>query len=401
VQLVQEQGTSRFAPQVLDEAERQRALDALGVLDTAPEERFDRVTRLAQRLFGVSTAAVTLIDRDRQWYKSRQGVEEMEHARAGTLCNLAIRQPDTLVVEDAREDERFHDNPFVTGAPHLRFYAGHPLLAPGGQPVGTFCVYDTRPRRFGTAERELLRDLAVYVQQELTLGQELDRAAEVQRALLPRSAPSLPGYDLAGACLPSRAVGGDLLDWYPIQDGMALTVADVMGKGIGAAIMMATVRAVLRGAARRGNAGRALTRAAAALESDLEDTSTLVTAFHARLHAKDGRVTYADAGHGLAIVVGADGEVRQLASDELPFGVLPEQEWQERTTTLEPGDTLVAFSDGLLDVCGGTLAAIDEVAAFAVGAESAAEVIERVDAVARAAGALDDVTIMVARRVGS
>jgi GAF domain-containing protein len=127
------------------EAERVHALDELGVAGTAREERFDRITRLAQQLFCVSMAAVTLVDRDVQWLVSEQGVGLESTSRQDTICNVTIASPDTTVVEDASRDTRFAANPYVTGEPHVRFYAGHPLTAPGRYRVGTLCS-STRPR---------------------------------------------------------------------------------------------------------------------------------------------------------------------------------------------------------------------------------------------------------------
>jgi len=122
---------------VFDDDARQRALDRLGILDTPREERFDRVTRLAQELFGVPMVSVSFIDRDRQWRKSFIGLPGHEAPREQAFCDATIRQPGTLIVEDAALDDRFAANPFVIGDPHLRFYAGHPLQAPGGEQVGT------------------------------------------------------------------------------------------------------------------------------------------------------------------------------------------------------------------------------------------------------------------------
>ncbi len=110
----------------MSESARLEALNALGVLDTPPEDRFDRVVRLAQRLFDVPTVAVNLVDEDRQWAKAAIGLPT-QLPRQQSFCDHTIRRPDTMVVTDARQDERFRDNPLVTGDPHIRFYAGHPL----------------------------------------------------------------------------------------------------------------------------------------------------------------------------------------------------------------------------------------------------------------------------------
>ena len=129
-----------------DEAERLRALTDLNVLDTDAEERFDRYTRLACRLFGVPIALVSLVDEHRQWFKSRQGLAAGETSRDISFCGHAILQSDTYIIENALEDERFSDNPLVTGDPKIRFYAGHPLRSPCGAALGTLCLIDRLPR---------------------------------------------------------------------------------------------------------------------------------------------------------------------------------------------------------------------------------------------------------------
>lgn len=150
-----------------NELQRVAALHDLGILDTPPDERFDRLTRLARRLFGVPIALVSLVDTDRQWFKSKAGLGACETSRDVSFCSHAILQNDLFLVPDAQGDERFADNPLVTGAPFIRFYAGCPLSLPGGLQVGTLCLLDTQPREFGVEEAEMLRDLAGLAEQEL------------------------------------------------------------------------------------------------------------------------------------------------------------------------------------------------------------------------------------------
>lgn len=334
-----------------DDDARQRALDALGILDTPREERFDRVTRLAQELFDVPMVSITFIDRDRQWRKSEIGLGGREAQREDAFCDATIRQSGTLVVEDASRDPRFETNPFVVGDPRLRFYAGHPLQAPGGEQVGTLCVLDTVPRAMSDRERELLRDLAGWVQAEATRAEELDRASVVQRNLLPRRAPGLPGYDMAAVNLPAGHLGGDLYDWYAVEGGMRFTVADVMGKGLAAALIAATVRTALRLAA-DDDLVRAVERTTNLLDEDLDTSTTFVTAFHAELDGRSGRLRFIDAGHNLAGIMRADGRWERLESAGLPLGLALSDVKQVGEAVLEPGDAVVCCSDGLIDLLG-------------------------------------------------
>jgi phosphoribosyl 1,2-cyclic phosphodiesterase/CheY-like chemotaxis protein len=155
------------APLPTDEGRRLDALHALRVLDTPPEERFDRYTRIAAGLFDVPIAMVSLIDRDRQWFKSRQGFHATETPRETAFCAHTILDRHVLQVPDALQDPRFADNPVVAGPPRVRFYAGAPLAAPDGSLVGSLCVIDKRPRQLDSQQLTLLRDLADLVEAEL------------------------------------------------------------------------------------------------------------------------------------------------------------------------------------------------------------------------------------------
>jgi len=155
----------------VDEATRIGTLRALDILDSAPEERFDRLTRLAKRLFGVPIALVSLIDTSRQWFKSCDGLGVSETSREISFCGHAILSDDILLIPDALLDERFSDNPLVVNEPHIRFYAGCPLRAPNGSRLGTLCLIDREPRMIDAVELEPLRDLAHMAEQELAAVQ--------------------------------------------------------------------------------------------------------------------------------------------------------------------------------------------------------------------------------------
>lgn len=150
-----------------NEAERLKELRSLGLLDSAGEERFDRITRLAQRLFGVSMVLVSIVDEDRQWFKSRVGLDASETPRDISFCGHAILGDDVLIVPDATKDGRFSDNPFVVGSPDVRFYAGCPIAGPGGSKLGTLCLIDQLPRELSSEELQSLRDLAEMVENEI------------------------------------------------------------------------------------------------------------------------------------------------------------------------------------------------------------------------------------------
>ena len=157
-------------PTPVDELMRLETLRNLKILDTESEERFDRVTRLARRVFGAPIALVSLVDNDRQWFKSRQGIEVTETSREISFCGHAILDDGVMVVNDAHDDERFSDNPLVTSDPNIRFYAGYPLSAPDGSKVGTLCIIDREPRQLQDEDVSLLEELGQMVEEELAVA---------------------------------------------------------------------------------------------------------------------------------------------------------------------------------------------------------------------------------------
>ncbi|MGX9461240.1 diguanylate cyclase [Shewanella sp. A14] len=161
-----------LAPIPDNEYTRLETLRGLNILDTIAEERFDRITRLAKRLFSVSICVVSLVDSKRQWFKSVQGLDICETRRDISFCAHTINQKHILVVPDALKDARFADNPLVLAAPHIRFYAGFPLTMPNGVRVGTLCIIDDKPRAFSKDDEIALEDLGKIVTEELLYLQQ-------------------------------------------------------------------------------------------------------------------------------------------------------------------------------------------------------------------------------------
>ena len=154
------------APLPPDESGRIATLHALRLLDTEPEQRYDRLTRIACTMFSVPIAVVSLVDMNRQWFKSKVGMQEREMPRDVAFCAHTILKDEVLCVEDALEDPRFSDNPLVTSEPSIRFYAGCPLRV-GSYRMGAFCVMDHKPRKFSADELKLLKDLAALAEQNV------------------------------------------------------------------------------------------------------------------------------------------------------------------------------------------------------------------------------------------
>lgn len=204
----------------VDEMSRLDTLRSLNILDTSPEERFDRLTRLAKRLFGVPIALISLVDADRQWFKSCQGLNASETPRDVSFCGHAILNDEILLVPDALLDERFHDNPLVVDDPKIRFYAGCPLSVPNGSKLGTLCLIDQEPRQLSPEDAELLRDLARMAEQEIAAVQ-LATMDELTRLSNRRGFQALAQHAL-GLCArlgrPASILFFDLDGFKPIND---------------------------------------------------------------------------------------------------------------------------------------------------------------------------------------
>jgi PAS domain S-box-containing protein len=225
----------------------------------------------------------------------------------------------------------------------------------------------------------------------------LERAAEIQRRLLPQAVPDVPGYELAGDCRPAQDVAGDFYDWVLGPDGrLDLTVADVMGKGIAAALVMAVVRTALRAAPAALSPLERVRVAAASVALGSADDTMFVTLFHARLDPATGVLRYVDAGHGHCAIRRAGGGMTRLSLGSLPLGAWDGEMLEEGEARLLPGDALLAYSDGVVER---EERQIDmaELDALLGDAHGAGDLVERLMAAAGPRMA-DDVTAVVLRR---
>lgn len=383
---------------LMDEA-RVQALHSLKILDTPREERYDRLVSMAQEVFDVKAAAVNLIDADRQWTKAQAGLTRLDSIpRSISFCSHTVERNDTLVVADLAADERFRDNPAVLSGPKSRFYAGHPLHAPTGEPIGSLCLVDDEPRELDARELHLLSEIAGLVERELASQREMDHAVQVQRLLMPQTIPQLTGYELAARCTPTRDLGGDFYDWFCLDGRLHLTIADVMGKGVAAALLAASARTALRGATHFLGLPDAVNEASATIEPVLDEAGAFITAISARLDPATGALRYVDAGHGLGAIYSPDGGYRRLRFSGPPIGALPGQRWEAHNDVLSPGETLVVVSDGFLDYFDDDTAAISAAAELKTDCTSPQEFVDRATAFALERGLDDDITVVVLHR---
>jgi GAF domain-containing protein len=206
------------------EAERLAALRSYDVLDTPAEVRFDEITRLAAYVCNVPIAMVSLVDHDRQWFKSKVGVDASESPRDTAFCAHAILFDELLIVEDAERDPRFADNPLVVGGPRVRFYAGAPLVVDGGHRLGTLCAIDDRPRSLDERQRESLGSLARHVVELLELRRVSARLAAALTRVRMLS-------ELIPICSHCRKVRHDQ-DWSPLEQFIGQQTGSRFSHGI-------------------------------------------------------------------------------------------------------------------------------------------------------------------------
>jgi len=389
--------SDRTAPEAV---RRAALLAALDVVEGGAEERFERITRIAREAFGVSGSFLNLARETDVFIKSQQSdtVFGPTIPLQDTFCGRTLAMEGPVVVPDARADVRYADMPMVVDDPNVRFYAGVPLRAGEDDvKVGTLCLIDPQPRTLDPDDLALLQELGVWAERELAAGADEDRLRSVLAGLEP-SAVDLPGYRVGGMSKPHGVVSGDFHDWHLDGDSLVVTVADVMGKGMSAGLLAATIRGALlaRGTASSGDAVAALE---AQVGPDLSRAESFATMFHGRLTTATGRMEFTDAGHGLAIQLHADGTESVLRSYDLPIGLHPVGAARVTgTLELEQGDVLLLVSDGALELWDSTLASLGALGAMWRDAPDIDVFLGRVRARAASHDPGDDLTVVVVAR---
>ena len=310
----------------------------------------------------------------------------------GLLEELRTTRPDTAVVMVSGVDDA------ELGKAALE----HGAYAYQVKPVGATQLYllvvnNLRRRNQELDHRANVDRLEGIVQQGTT---QMRRAAELQASMLPASPLRETGFEIAAHFTAAREISGDFYDWYRTANGrLVLTLGDVMGKGLQASLMMATARAALRGAAAVQPIEAGIMQAAAVMSAALEANNAYVTAFHSIFDPGTGELEYVDAGHGHARLLRGAKSQELLAARSAPIGVLPDSRFVSGKASLQPGDSLVVFSDGLLDLRPDLATKEVQLPVEARRAGSAQEMVDVLAQGARDRQLPDDVTVVVLRRL--
>jgi serine phosphatase RsbU (regulator of sigma subunit) len=335
----------------------------------------------ARRLFEANDYALALLD-----------VRLPDESGYGLLEELRNGQPDTAVVMISGVDDP------ELGRAALEHGAYAYLVKPVGATQLYLMVVNTLQRRsLELDHRANLHRL------ESMLGERADqmrRAVELQAGMLPASPLIEDGFELAAHFVPSKEISGDFYDWYR-QDGgeLIVTLGDVMGKGLSAALMMATARAALRGSAGMAELGAGIKRAGDVMAAALEVNHAYVTVFQSVFDPRSGELRYVDAGHGHArLLRGVTGQ-ELLPVRSAPIGIFPDSQYPVGTVTLNPGDTLVVFSDGLLDLRPDLATKEVQLPYEARRAGTAQQLVDILAQGSKSRDLFDDVTVLALRRL--
>ncbi|WIE57904.1 GAF domain-containing protein [Curtobacterium sp. MCLR17_031] len=380
----------------LDGADKRTAvIEALAILGSGPEERFDRITRMAHEAFDVPLTFLNLVHHDLVTTQSTFGWHQGSSVPASEqFCASTVLTREPMVIPDASLDARFAHTAAV--AEHgIRFYAGAPLTMVDGTRVGTLCLMDAVPRTFSPDDVALLGDLARWAERELGVAIDRGRVRRVLDGLVPDPV-AVPGYDLDVLVAQHDDGGGDVADWRVAPDGaLHVTVGRVSAAGPASGLLAAAVRGAV--AARTGtDMSDAMVGLEAQVTADLSAADAVGSLFHLRLDPTSGHVDFGDAGHGLAVLVPADGPARVLHPLDLPLGLQPASiPRSPGALDLQPGDRLAICTQGVLSLEG--LRHLDDLAVLVRSAPDGATVIEGVRT-AVPTDAVVDVTLVVLTR---
>jgi serine phosphatase RsbU (regulator of sigma subunit) len=335
----------------------------------------------ARRLFQANDYAVALLD-----------VRLPDESGYGLLEELRATRPDTAVVMISGVD----DPELGRAALEQGAYAYH--VKPVGATQLYLLVVNNVRRR--SLERENQANLSRLEAMVAERAEQMRRAAELQAGMLPASPFRDDGFEVAAHFTPAREISGDFYDWYSSSPGrVSVTLGDVMGKGLLASLTMATARAALRGVAGVEPLADGIKQAAGVMSAALEVNHSYVTVFHGRFDPHTGELDYVDAGHGHARLLRGSTSQELLPQRSAPIGIFPDTQFVSGKVILNPGDSLVVFSDGLLELRPDLATKEVQLPYEARRAPSAQEMVDILAHGARKKELFDDVTVLALRRV--
>ncbi|HET7338791.1 MAG TPA: SpoIIE family protein phosphatase [Candidatus Dormibacteraeota bacterium] len=337
----------------------------------------------ARRLFAAGEYALALLD-----------VRLPDESGYTLLEELRSVQPDTAIVMISGVD----DPELGKAAIEHGAYAYH-LKPVGATQLYLLVINNLRRRSLEIENRAIVKRLEAVVEER---SEQMHRAAELQAGMLPRSPFAEDGFEVAAHFTAAREMSGDFYDFYRGADGrVTLSLGDVMGKGLIASLMMATARAALRGAAAVDPIDAGVKQAASVMSPALEVNHAYVTLFHCSFDPRTGQLDYVDAGHGHARVLRRGTGQELLPQRSAPIGIFPDMQFVAGKVTLEPGDSLVVFSDGLLDLRPDLATKDVQLPNDVRRAGTAQEMVDVLARGARERALTDDVTVVALRRLGT
>jgi len=410
-------------PAAIFEATRLAAVRDTGLLDTPAEAAFDRLAEAAGALLDAPFAFVTIVDEQRSFWKSCIGVgiagdnvDDRQNTVEESFCQYVVGSGEKLIVGDTRADPRTRDNPSIE-AMGVEAWAGYPVFGANGEVLGTFCVVDTRTREWTAQDERVLETLAESASREIRLRtaivaeREARDAADalarsLQASLLPPRLPAVPGVDVAARYAPAGAgtdVVGDFYDVFSLGEGCwGIAIGDVCGKGVEAAKVTAMARHTIRAAARAdGDPSSVLALLNQVMAGADLPESLFLSAQFGLLHTDDQQteLDLSSAGHPLPLLRRADGTVTEIAVGGTLLGLVADPRLQTVKVRLQPGDTLLLYTDGVTEARGETVLGEERLHELLGAAPAGAEAIaEHIEAAVRAhtGGQLsDDIALLV------
>lgn len=353
-----------------NETERMKLLHQLHILDTDAEEIYDGIVYLASKICQVPISTITLIDHERQWFKSAIGVEHRENPRIHSFCARAILGKDILEVPDSLKDERFKDNPLAQKDPGVRFYAGIPLELKDGLNVGTLCVIDHKPNKLNEEQLKALRYLswqvtkllelrlknALLLQQQKALNDDLNAASIIQKTFLPLPNLTYKGFQIASLWYPAHVLGGDIFNAIEGKEKTIFYMIDVCGHDVPSALVTVSIsQFFFQHAHSFATLSPQEIMSILNEEYPLERFDRFFTIFYLVVDKSTGHFRYSNGGHPPGIILKKDGKLKLLDQRGMIIGlkqILSKEQliFGEGEGFLENGDKVFLYTDGVIEL---------------------------------------------------